>query len=132
MNLQSEIMKKFYSAPVTGSRFSHSFCDFRNPAPLVNTFHEIGFTRDHRLAILHSGDPHRRARTFAFLSRIRGWMVRAFGDFEEAIYWLSAPEKPAPKQAAGRRLPVTDVSDETSFVRRYPEQHRSLRVNRQH
>jgi len=99
---------------------------------LVNTFHEIGFTRDHRLAILHSGDPHRRARTFAFLSRIRGWMVQAFRDFEEAIYWLSAPEKPAPKQAAGRRLPVTDVSDETSFVRRYPEQHRSLRVNRQH
>ena len=101
-------------------------------AALVNIFHEIGFTRDQRLAILHSGDPHRRARTFAFLSRMRGWMVRAFGDFEEAIYWLSATEKLPPKSATGRRVPVTDASEEISFVRRYPEQHRALRINRQH
>jgi hypothetical protein len=36
MNLQSMIRakKNFYAVPVTGNRFSHSFCDFRNPAPL--------------------------------------------------------------------------------------------------
>jgi len=104
----------------------------RELAELVNTFHEIGFTRDQRLAILHSGDPHRRARTFAFLVRMRGWMVKAFGDFEEALHWLSAPEKPEPKSAVGRRLPVIDESEEASFVRHYPERHRSLRVDRQH
>lgn len=101
-------------------------------AALVNAFHDIGFTRDLRLAILHSGDRYRRARTFAFLSRMRGWMVQTFGDFEGALYWLSAPETPARKPATGRRLPVTDVSEEASFVRHFPEQHRSLRINRQH
>lgn len=101
-------------------------------AALVNAFHEIGFTRDLRLAILHSGDPSHRARTFAFLSRMRGWMVRAFGDFEEAIYWLSAAEKPVRKSATGLRLPVAEVSEQTSFVRLDSEQHRPVRINRQH
>jgi hypothetical protein len=56
---------------------------------LVNTFHEIGFTKEHRLAVLYRSDPHRRARMFAFISTIRGWNVRAFQDFEEAFAWLS-------------------------------------------
>jgi hypothetical protein len=57
---------------------------------LVNTFREIGFTRQQRLAILYSVDPHRRARLFAFISTLRGWSVRAFDDFEKAINWLSS------------------------------------------
>jgi hypothetical protein len=57
---------------------------------LVNTFREIGFTRQQRLAILYSVDPHRRARLFAFISTLRGWNVRAFDDFEKAINWLSS------------------------------------------
>src|SRR5690242_1702059 len=42
-------------------------------ASLVNVFREIGFPEDQRLAILHAGDPSRRARTFAFISRMKGW-----------------------------------------------------------
>ena len=56
---------------------------------LINKFCEAGFTRQQRLAILYSSDPHRRARLFAFLSTLHGWTVRAFGDFEEALLWLS-------------------------------------------
>src|SRR6185312_11072132 len=48
---------------------------------LVNVFKEIGFTKRHRLAILHSGDPHHRARLFAFFSRSKGWNVQAFDNF---------------------------------------------------
>ena len=49
---------------------------------LVNTFREVGFTHEQRLAILYHSDPHHRARLFAFLSIVRGWNVQAFGDFE--------------------------------------------------
>jgi hypothetical protein len=59
---------------------------------LVSTFHEIGFTEEHRLAVLYHSDPHHRAREFASISRLRGWNVRAFDDFEHAIIWLSAGE----------------------------------------
>jgi hypothetical protein len=56
---------------------------------MVNTFHEIGFTRRHRLAVLYSSDPHHRARLFAFIAKLRGWRVQAFDSFEEAVTWLS-------------------------------------------
>jgi hypothetical protein len=91
---------------------------------LVNTFHEVGFTRQQRLAILYQTDPHHRARLFAFLSTVRGWTVRAFDDFEKALSWLSSgpdspdrsvrssAEKPVPlrflKRAA--KLPMRPVS----------------------
>jgi len=58
-------------------------------AALVNTFREIGFTHWQRLAILYHSDPHHRARLFAFLSTMHGWHVKAFGEFEEALLWLS-------------------------------------------
>jgi hypothetical protein len=66
-------------------------------ARLVSAFHEIGFRKEQRLAVLYSSDPHHRARLFAFLSNLHGWQVRAFGDFEEAIVWLwetEAHDKP--------------------------------------
>src|SRR3974390_112866 len=57
---------------------------------LVSTFHDIGFNKKDRLAVLYSSDPHRRARLFAFISRIKGWSVGAFQNFEEALAWLAA------------------------------------------
>ena len=54
-------------------------------AALVNAFVDIGFTRDLHLAILHPAERYQRARLFAFISRIKGWNVRAFGDFERAM-----------------------------------------------
>src|SRR5271163_1264168 len=62
-------------------------------AKLVNTFREIGFTHRQRLAILYSSDPHHRARMFAFIGTLRGWHVAAFGEFEEAMAWLSEEDK---------------------------------------
>jgi hypothetical protein len=76
---------------------------------LVNTFKEVGFTHQERLAILYHSDPYKRARLFAFLSTIRGWNVRAFGDFEEALLWLSSgqetPAQPSPSSAA-KAIPI--------------------------
>ena len=58
-------------------------------ASLVYTFHEMGFGKEHRLAVLYRTDPHHRARLFAFIGRMRGWHVAAFDNFEEALLWLS-------------------------------------------
>jgi hypothetical protein len=62
-------------------------------ANLVNTFREIGFTADDKLAVLYGDDPHHRARMFAFISTLRGWHVAAFGSFEDAMSWLSDDER---------------------------------------
>jgi len=56
---------------------------------LVNTFHCLGFSKRQRLALLYDTDPHGRARLFAFITIMRGWKVRSFTKFEEAMMWLS-------------------------------------------
>ncbi|HEX5397466.1 MAG TPA: hypothetical protein VFY06_00260 [Verrucomicrobiae bacterium] len=63
---------------------------------LVNTFREVGFTLQERLAILYGSDPHHRARLFAFIAKLRGWSVQAFDNYEKAILWLSGagPNQP--------------------------------------
>lgn len=74
-------------------------------AALVETFHEVGFGRRQRLAVLYKSDPHLGARTFAFIGRMRGWHVRAFEDFESALFWLSAA--PTEKfRPAGQSIPI--------------------------
>lgn len=75
-------------------------------ASLVNVFREIGFPDDLRLAILHSGDPFRRARMFALISRMKGWSVRAFGKFEEAMVWLSKNEDKSEIHTLGKQISV--------------------------
>ena len=78
-------------------------------AELVSTFPAAGFTHRQRLAILYSSDPHRRARLFAFLSTMHGWSVKAFGDFEEALVWLSSGQEPPPMAKRSRaqdRIPI--------------------------
>ena len=62
----------------------------RDLVMLVSTFRDIGFTKTDRLAVLYRTDPHRRARLFAFIGRMRGWSVGAFQNFEEALAWLAA------------------------------------------
>src|SRR5437868_3867236 len=61
-------------------------------ASLVGTFREAGFARRQRLAILYRSDPHHGARLFAFIGTLRGWQVRAFEEFEKALFWLSEEE----------------------------------------
>ncbi len=83
---------------------------------LVNTFPEVGFSKRLRLAILYRSDPHRRARLFSFLSLLHGWNVRAFGDFEAALRWLSkgqqAPEA-AHRNAVQDSIPINVGSGAT-------------------
>jgi hypothetical protein len=83
-------------------------------ARLVSTFHEIGFRKEQRLAILYSADPHHRARLFAFLSSLHGWQVRAFGGFEKAIAWLWETE------AVEKTGPFERVEEVPVRVRRRP------------
>ena len=89
-------------------------------AALVGTFREAGFARQDRLAVLYRSDPHGGARMFAFLSIIRGWQVRAFGDFEEALLWLSEQkerriergEQEVPIQSSKRKIEVKEKAAE--------------------
>ena len=86
---------------------------------LVSTFREIGFTSRHRLAVLYVIDPHERARMFASIARLRGWTVKAFEDFEQAVAWLSdaAPAQPEAQAALStrkRRVPVRKLKDKQS------------------
>jgi hypothetical protein len=76
-------------------------------AALVRDLAEMGFTRNQRLALLHKGDPHRRAALFALIAKLRGWKIRAFGSFEEAVDWLSiGPDPRARPQACGEQIPL--------------------------
>jgi hypothetical protein len=90
---------------------------------LVKTFHEIGFTRQQRLAVLYSSDPHRRASLFASIAKLRGWSVQAFDNFEAAVIWLSGTEyepsvaeteiTPRAKQIPVRKLQPLKASAKT-------------------
>jgi hypothetical protein len=83
-------------------------------AKLVNSFREMGFTRQEKLAVLYGSDPHHRARMFAFISNLRGWRVAAFGSFEEAMIWLSDDAKSAevePALGSGEQRVLLKVRD---------------------
>jgi hypothetical protein len=75
-------------------------------AELVGTFREVGFGPRQSLAVLYRSDPHHGARTFAFISRMRGWRVRAFEDFETALLWLSAAETEKRSRPEGQGIPI--------------------------
>lgn len=87
-------------------------------ATLVSTFHEAGFDRKHRLAILHPVDRAQRARLFALISRLKGWAVCAFDNFEDAFCWLSEYQEPTQheKKTQQKRLPVTHHNGSTRPV----------------
>jgi hypothetical protein len=100
-------------------------------AELVRTFLQAGFTPEQRLAVLYHSDPHHRARLFAFLTTMRGWAVRAFGDFETALFWLSKDQEPRPKRgrsAAGKQIPVRFAKAGGELWARYPRPLRKRRV----
>jgi hypothetical protein len=75
-------------------------------ASLVYTFHEVGFSKKHWLAVLYGADPHHRARLFAFIGRMRGWNVAAFDNFEEALLWLAGGRTDEPDVNAAIVQPV--------------------------
>lgn len=88
-------------------------------AALLDTFREIGFTRELRLAVLYHSDPHRRARLFSLLGVMRGWNIRAFGDYERAILWLSEEQAggmPPSRSATAQKVPVRTAPPEDSAL----------------
>jgi hypothetical protein len=55
---------------------------------LARTFHEIGFGKHHRLAVLHRHRAGERAELFAMLAKLDGWTVETFDNYEDAIEWF--------------------------------------------
>jgi hypothetical protein len=78
-------------------------------ATLVKTFREIGFTHQQRLAVLYGSDPHHRARQFAFIASLKGWKVKAFGNFEEAVAWLSEAETALANSLAAKEILIRQI-----------------------
>ena len=76
----------YFTKPFPGQ---HLVAAITKALAVVNTFQEIGFTHEQRLAVLYAADPHYGARLFAFIGMLRGWTVQAFDNFEEALAWLS-------------------------------------------
>lgn len=87
-------------------------------ATLVGTFHDVGFDKTQRLAILHPVERSQRARLFALISRLKGWSVCAFDKFEDALCWLSEyqEEAEAGKRTQSKRLHVTHHDGDTKPV----------------
>ncbi len=74
-------------------RDSHSNLTPDDLAALVNIFSENALSKYLRLGIVHTGNQEYRTKLFVFFSSMRGRKVRAFGDFEAAMLWLSKSEK---------------------------------------
>ena len=92
----------------------------RDLSALVHTFHEAGFTLQHRVAVLYRADPHCRARMFAFIAIMHGWTVQAFDSYETAITWLSgvAPKPFQSESESERRAKTIPVRTLKSLKQR--------------
>jgi len=80
-------------------------------AVLAETFSKTAVSKHLRLAILHSGNQHYRAKLFAFIGGMRGQKTRAFMSFERALEWLSESE-PAANEIhfdASEEVPIRTV-----------------------
>ena len=75
-------------------------------AALVRDLAEMGFNRNQRIALLHRGDQHRRAALFALIGKLRGWKIRAFASFEEAVDWLSTGSPVRKANACAEEIPL--------------------------
>lgn len=94
-------------------------------ASLVSTFHDAGFDRKQRLAVLHPVNRYQRARLFALISRLKGWSVWAFDKFEDALCWLSEyqEETEAREKTHSKRLRVSHHDEDTKPVAIKSHQH---------
>jgi len=91
---------------------------------LVNTFHKVGFTHRHRLAVLYGSDPHHRARLFAFIAKMRRWKVQAFDNFEQALLWLAGSgEVPVETEhtPVAKAVPIRQLADVLEEIRPVPQ-----------
>jgi hypothetical protein len=72
----------------------------------MDTFFEIGFSKKQRLAVLYTSDPHRRARLFSFICLMHGWQVKGFGNFENAMLWLTEEASDRSSNIPEEQIPV--------------------------
>jgi hypothetical protein len=77
-------------------RHAHSNLSPNDIAALVTVFSENAVSKYLRLAIVYAGRQSYRTKLFVFFSSMRARKVRAFEDFEEALVWLSKPDKIRP------------------------------------
>ncbi len=123
-NLAEACKRRGVNRALVDARNAQAELSPKELAALVEVFHEIGFPKNQRLAILHSGDPYRRARTFASISRMKGWSVRAFGDFEKALDWLSGDLEKTEQKAtsSAKRLHVahSDADEKRISIKAHP------------
>lgn len=98
-------------------------------ASLVNVFREIGFSKDLHLAILHSAERYQRPRLFAFISRMKGWHVEAFDNFEGALNWLSAGQPQTQPESIAPSKPRIHVTHRRSEPKQVPIKPHSDRKN---
>ena len=71
----------------------HSHLELKDLYSLINAFKDMGFRREHRLAILHSYRGTHKADFFAMCASARGWNVRAFDSFEDAMEWFATEQE---------------------------------------
>jgi hypothetical protein len=70
----------------------HSDLKYEDLYTLITAFNAMGFRKDHRLAILHRYSGGEKADFFALCASTRGWNVRAFDNYEEAIEWFETEQ----------------------------------------
>ncbi|MGH7179623.1 MAG: hypothetical protein ACREJC_19770 [Tepidisphaeraceae bacterium] len=68
---------------------------------LASAFADMGFRETQRLAILHPYSGGERAEFFAMCAANRGWNVRAFDNFEDAIHWFTSADPVAHPSSVG-------------------------------
>jgi hypothetical protein len=73
---------------------------------LAGAFHDAGFTRRQRLAILHRHDVHGTIRKFTSIGRKGGLQVHAFLEYDEAIHWLGKTIEELAEQKQGASVPI--------------------------
>jgi hypothetical protein len=94
-------VKKGISCALLDVRDARSDMQLDDVYQLALAFKEMGFKKNHRLAILYRPNapkrvkffavrPGERAQLFALCASDGGWNVRAFDDYGEAIEWFAS------------------------------------------
>jgi hypothetical protein len=69
-------------------------------AELVEIFHQAGFTKKQRLAVVYEWDIYGGVRNFTSFSQMRGMQVQAFQEFDRAVDWMSEGQERAASPGA--------------------------------
>ena len=100
VRLAKECVERNIDHALLDVRGAHSEMGLSDLYRLARAFPEMGFTENHRLAILHKYNAGERAEVFAMFAAERGWNVRTFDNYEEAIEWFSSDEPLGPRPGA--------------------------------